>query len=179
MSRKGKIPITIPKDVKVAFDPAEVRVEGPKGKLAMPLPQGVKLEQKDSTIMVSRVNDVKQNRSNHGTVRAILVGMMEGVTRGHKKELEIQGIGYRVQAQGNKLVFNLGLSHPVEFEVPKALNVTAPKPTSIVLEGIDKCLVGQIAAKIRDLKRPEPYKGKGIRYLGEIVRTKQGKSVTK
>jgi len=107
------------------------------------------------------------------------MNMITGVTKGHKKEVEIQGIGYRAQLQGNTIILNLGLSHPVEFVVPKELKVAVPKPTSIVLEGINKILLGQIASKIRDLKRPEPYKGKGIRYLGEIVRTKQGKSVTK
>ena len=179
MSRKGKIPISVPKEVKVAVDGTQVALEGPRGKMAMSVPHGVNVEHKDNELVVTRVNDAKQSRASHGTVRALLVNMVTGVTKGHKKELEIQGIGYRAQLQGNTIIFNLGLSHQVEFAVPKELKVALPKPTSIVLEGVNKILLGQTAAKIRDLKRPEPYKGKGIRYLGEVVRTKQGKSVTK
>jgi len=179
MSRKGKLPIVVPKEVKVAIDGTQVLLEGPKGKISLNTPYGIKVEQKDNHLVVTRLNDTKQGRANHGTVWALLMNMITGVTKGHKKEVEIQGIGYRAQLQGNTIILNLGLSHPVEFVVPKELKVAVPKPTSIVLEGINKILLGQIASKIRDLKRPEPYKGKGIRYLGEIVRTKQGKSVTK
>ena len=165
--------------MKVVADSSQVLLEGPKGKISLSVPYGVTVEYKDNQLAVTRLNDTKQSRANHGTVRALLVNMVAGVIHGHKKELEIQGIGYRAQLQGNTITFNLGLSHQVEFAVPKELTVAVPKPTSIVLEGVNKILLGQIAAKIRDLKRPEPYKGKGIRYLGEIVRTKQGKSVTK
>ncbi|HOY09768.1 MAG TPA: 50S ribosomal protein L6 [Candidatus Omnitrophota bacterium] len=179
MSRKGKIPIVVPKEVKVAVDGSQVHLEGPKGKMSLSMPCGIKVEQKDNQLVVTRANDTKQGRANHGTIRALLVNMVTGVTTGHKKEVEIQGIGYRAQLQGNTIIFTLGLSHQVEFVVPKELKVAVPKPTSIVLEGINKPLIGQVASKIRDLKRPEPYKGKGIRYLGEIVKTKQGKSVTK
>ncbi len=179
MSRKGKIPISVPKDVKVSIDKGQVLLDGPKGKKDFRIPQGVNVEYKENQLVVSRYNDVKQSRANHGTARALLVNIVDGITKGHKKELEIRGIGYRAQLQGNTLIFSLGFSHPVEFEIPKDIKVTLPKPTSIVLEGQDKVLLGQIAAKIRDLKPPEPYKGKGIRYLDEVVRTKQGKSVTK
>jgi large subunit ribosomal protein L6 len=154
-------------------------MEGPKGKMSMSMPYGIKVEQKDNHLLVTRMNDTKQERANHGTVRALLTNMVAGVTKGHKKEVEIQGIGYRAQLQGNTIIFNLGFSHQIEFVVPKELKVAVPKPTSIVLEGVNKILLGQIASKIRDLKRPEPDKGKGFRYLGEFVRTKQGKSVTK
>jgi len=179
MSRVGKVPVSCPKDVKVAVENGTVRVEGPKGKLSLDIPQGVKVEQQDNLLVVTRISDVKQFRSSHGTVRALLANMVEGVTKGHKKDLEIQGVGFRAQLQGNKLTISLGFSHPVEFEVPAEVKVSVPQPTAISIEGIDKTLVGAVAAKIRDLKRPEPYKGKGIRYAGEVVRRKQGKSVTK
>ena len=130
-------------------------------------------------LIVSRVSDAKQNRSNHGTIQARITNLVVGVTTGHKKDLEIQGVGFRANLQGKKLVMNLGFSHPVEYEVPTDVNVTVPTQTSIIVEGTNKVLVGQVAAKIRDFKRPEPYKGKGIRYVGEVVRRKQGKSVTK
>lgn len=179
MSRIGKIPVEIPKGAKVKIDPSAIEVEGPKGKLSLDLPVGVKVEQNDSSLSISRVNDAKQNRANHGTIRAVISNMLKGVTEGHVKELEIQGVGFRGQAQGQKITLNLGFSHPVEFDVPKDVSVKIEKQTEIHLEGVDKCLVGQTAAKIRDLKKPEPYKGKGIRYKGEKVRRKQGKSVKK
>lgn len=179
MSRIGKIPVSIPKGVKAAITETAVTLEGAKGKAVLDLPAGVKVEQKDDKLIVSRVADVKQYRANHGTVRAILVNMVEGVTQGHKKQLEIQGVGFRAQMQGKKLVLNVGFSHPVEYQPPEGVKVTVPEQTSIIIEGTDKQLVGQTAAQIRDVKRPEPYKGKGIRYSGEVVRRKQGKSVTK
>ena len=137
------------------------------------------MEQKDPTLVVDRLNNTKQSRSNHGTIRVHLVNMIEGVTKGHKKELEIQGVGFRAQIKGDALLLNLGFSHPVEYKFPKEIKVSAPQPTQVVVEGIDKTLVGRVAANIRDIKPPEPYKGKGIRYLGEAIRRKQGKSVTK
>ena len=179
MSRIGKIPVSFPKEVKVAFDGLLVRIEGPKGKLDLNLPLGIKVEQKDPTLVVDRLNNTKQSRSNHGTIRVHLVNMIEGVTKGHKKELEIQGVGFRAQIKGDALLLNLGFSHPVEYKFPKEIKVSAPQPTQVVVEGIDKTLVGRVAANIRDIKPPEPYKGKGIRYLGEAIRRKQGKSVTK
>ena len=179
MSRIGKIPVVVPKEVKVAMDATSISLEGPKGKLSLRIPHNIKIEQGDGTLVVKKLTDVKQTRADFGTTRALLNNMVQGITQGHKKELEIQGIGFRVQAQGNKLVFSLGFSHPVEFEVPSELTVATPSQTAIVLEGIDKELVGQIAAKIRNLKKPEPYKGKGIRYAGEVIKMKQGKSVTK
>ncbi|MBF0521522.1 MAG: 50S ribosomal protein L6 [Candidatus Omnitrophica bacterium] len=179
MSRIGKIPVKLPKEVKASINKDTVLLEGSKGKIAINLPSSIKVEQKDDQLVVLRDGDTKQNRADHGTIRARLENMILGVSKGHKKDLEIQGLGLRVQAQGNKLTFNLGFSHPVEFEVPKDLKVTTPTQTAIMLEGVDNILVGQIAAKIRDLKPVEPYKGKGIRYVGEFVRRKQGKSVTK
>lgn len=179
MSRIGKIPLSVVKEVKVTITPTSVNMEGPKGKLSLPLPYGIKVDQKDAALLISRTNDTKQTRANHGTVRALLKNMLQGVVKGHTKDLEIQGIGFRCQAAGQKLTLNLGFSHPVVFDIPAGIKVATPKPTEIKLEGADRILLGQTAAKIRDIKPPEPYKGKGIRYVGEVVRRKQGKSATK
>lgn len=179
MSRIGKVPITLPKEVKVAVAANAVNFEGPKGKSSLPLPAGITVEQKNGTLWVKRNGDLKQARANHGTTHALIRGMIAGVTKGHVRELEIQGVGFRAQVQGNKLSINLGFSHPVEYEVPAGVKIAAPKPTQIVLESVDKALVGLVAAKIRGFKPPEPYKGKGIRYQGEFVKRKQGKAVTK
>ncbi len=179
MSRIGKNPLEVPKDVKVSITSTKVNLDGPKGKLTFELPLGIKVEYKDNNLIVTRFSDSKQNKANHGTVRSLLRNMTIGVTKGHSKNLEIQGIGFRAQATGQKIVMNLGFSHPVEFVVPDSIKVATPKPVEIKLESADKMLLGQIAAKIRDIKPPEPYKGKGIRYSGEVVRRKQGKSTTK
>jgi large subunit ribosomal protein L6 len=179
MSRTGKNPIEVPKGVKVDVTSNKVSLEGPKGKLALDIPNGINVEFKEEKITVTRAAETKQDRSNHGTIRSRLNNMVVGVTQGHKKDLEIQGIGFRAQLQGKKIVFNLGFSHPVEFEVPDCVKATVPTQTSITIEGPDNVMVGQIAAKIRDLKPVEPYKGKGIRYVGEYVRRKLGKSATK
>lgn len=179
MSRIAKTPVAVPKNVKIAVDGNKVNVEGPKGKLSMALPAGVKIEQKEGELLVNRVNDTKQSKSNHGTTKRLIENMCSGVTNGHKKDLEVQGVGFRVAVQGQKLVMNIGFSHPIEFEIPKDVKVTSAKPTEISVEGVDKALVGLVAAKIRGYKPPEPYKGKGIRYVGEIVKRKQGKQVTK
>jgi large subunit ribosomal protein L6 len=179
MSKIGKIAVIVPKGVKVDINPSNVHVEGPKGKLDLPLPHGIKVECKDDRLMVTRTSDLKQDRANHGTIRAHLFNMVTGVTEGHKRDLELQGIGFRAQLQGKKIVFTLGLSHPVEFEVPDGIKVAVPSQTSVLIEGPDNFMVGQTAARIRALKPAEPYKGKGIRYVGEVVRRKQGKSVTK
>ena len=179
MSRIGIIPVSVPKNVKVALSSSSVQIEGPKGKLGLSFPNGIKIEQKEDKIFVNRLGNLKQDRANHGTIRALLVNMIAGVSEGHKRDLEIQGVGFKAQVQGSKLILNLGFSHPVEFQIPKEVKVLAPKPTEISIEGVDKSLVGQVAAQIRSLKPPEPYKGKGIRYAGEIVKRKQGKSVTK
>lgn len=154
-------------------------MEGPKGKLSVPLPYGIKVEQNDKGLCVSRVNDTKQIKANHGTIRALLKNMISGVTKGHTKDLEIQGLGFRAQVSGQKLSLSLGFSHPVEYIVPAGIKLACPKPTEIKLEGADNILLGQVAAQIRSVKPPEPYKGKGIRYVGEVVKRKQGKSVTK
>ncbi len=179
MSRIGKIPLDVPKGVKIAVNGQDIQVEGPKGKLAYQLPRGIVVEEKDSKVIVTRKNDSKQNSANHGTTRALLRNMMQGVSEGHRKDLEVQGVGFRVAIQGEKLIMNLGFSHQVEYVIPKTVKVTAAKPTEISIEGVDRQVVGQVAAQIRSKKPPEPYKGKGIRYVGEVVKRKQGKSVTK
>ena len=179
MSRIAKTPVVLPKNVKINFDDKKVNVEGPKGKLSMAIPAEIKLEHKEDQLFVNRLSDTKQARSNHGTTKRLIVNMCEGVTNGHRRDLEVQGVGFRVALQGSKLVMNLGFSHPIEYEVPKEVKVTSAKPTEISVEGVDKAMVGFVAAKIRGFKPPEPYKGKGIRYVGEIVKRKQGKQVTK
>ncbi len=179
MSRIAKTPVVLPKNVKVSFDKIKINVEGPKGKLSMNLPAHIVLEHKGDELFVNREDDTKQARSNHGTTKRLIVNMCDGVTTGHRRDLEVQGVGFRVALQGNKLVMNLGFSHQIEYEVPKEVKVTSAKPTEISVEGVDKAMVGFVAAKIRDFKPPEPYKGKGIRYVGEIVKRKQGKQVTK
>lgn len=179
MSRIGKIPLDIPKSVKLAVNGQAVQVEGPKGKLSIQMPEGISLEQKEGKLLILRRGNSKQHSANHGTTRALIRNMMQGVSEGHRKDLEIQGVGFRVAIQGEKLILNLGFSHPVEYVIPKTVKVTAAKPTEISIEGIDRQVVGQVAAEIRAYKPPEPYKGKGVRYAGEVVRRKQGKSVTK
>ena len=179
MSRIGKQPVVITKGVKIAVSGNTVNAEGPKGKLSMTLPGGVKAEVQEDKVVVSRLNDEKQNKSMHGTARALISNMIQGVSEGFKKELEIVGVGYKAQMKGKDLVLSIGFSHPVEFKVPEGLKVTASKPTRIEIEGIDKQLLGQFAADIRRVYPPEPYKGKGIRYAGEEVRKKLGKALAK
>jgi len=179
MSRLAKIPIVVPEKVKVTMDAHKVQMEGPKGKVEVILPFNITVDLKDKKLMVNRKSNEKQARANQGTIRAHLANMVEGLMNGHKRELEIQGIGFRAALAGKKITFNLGLSHPVEFEVPKEVDVKVPSQTSIILESPDNTLVGQVAASIKRIKPVEPYKGKGIRYVGQFVRRKQGKSVTK
>ncbi len=179
MSRIGKNPVQIQKDVQVVFNSGNINIKGKNGSLDLRIPYGINVEQKNDQLIVTKNSNSKQNRANHGTIRARLAQMMVGVTTGHKKDLEIQGIGFRAKLEGKKISFNLGFSHPVEFAIPDSVKITVPSQTSISIEGADNILVGQVAAKIRALKPVEPYKGKGIRYVGEIVRRKQGKSVAK
>jgi len=177
MSRVGKQPIKVPAGVKVVIDKELVKVEGPKGKLDFSLPYGVKVELNDDQCIVTRLSDIKDHRMKHGLVRALVNNMVVGVTEGFSKELEIQGVGFKAQLNGKKLVLNLGFSHPIEYDIPDGIAIETPKPTQIILKGIDKQQVGQVAAEIRLFYKPEPYKGKGIRYLGEYVRKKAGKTV--
>lgn len=179
MSRIGKKPVTVPKDVKLAIDQGGVSIQGPKGTLEFKIPSGVAVESKDNQILVKRHNDEKKTKSLHGLVRSVISNMVKGVTEGYSKELEVVGVGFRAQAQGSNLVLNLGFSHPVHFPVPEGIKIETPKQTQIIVKGIDKEKVGQTAALIRAVFPPEPYKGKGIRYLNEFVKRKVGKAVTK
>ncbi len=177
MSRIGIKPVNIPAKVEVSIDKNNYAVvKGPKGQVEQQLPKAIKIEVEGSVINVSRPNDEKENRSLHGLTRTLINNMVLGVTEGFEKSLEIVGVGYRAQKQGKKLVLNLGFSHPVEMEDPKGIETAIDGTNKIIVKGIDKQQVGNYAAVIRDWRRPEPYKGKGIKYTGEVVRRKAGKT---
>ena len=176
MSRIGNMPVAVPDGVDVKIEGQHITVKGPKGSLERDIHPNIKVELDGKEIKVSRPDDTNTNKSLHGTTRALIHNMVEGVVNEFKVELEINGVGYRAQKQGNKLVMNLGFSHPVEMVDPEGITVEAPNQTELVVKGIDKQLVGNYAAKIRDWRKPEPYKGKGIRYAGEVVRRKEGKT---
>nr|WP_302597309.1 50S ribosomal protein L6 [uncultured Cellulosilyticum sp.] len=176
MSRIGKQPIAVPAGVTVTISPAnEVVVKGPKGTLTQTFDTAMNIALEENQVVVTRPNDLKRNRSLHGLTRTLIANMIEGVTNGFTKVLEINGVGYRAQKQGKKLVLSLGYSHPVEMEDPEGLS-TAVDGNKITVSGIDKAAVGQFAAEIRDKRRPEPYKGKGIKYIDEVIRRKEGKT---
>lgn len=176
MSRIGNKVIEIPAGVTVDLKDATVTVKGPKGELVREISPAITMEINDNEITFTRENDLKENRSIHGTTRSLVNNMIEGVSAGFKKELELVGVGYRAQKQGSKLVLNVGLSHPVEFEPEDGISIEVPSNTQIVVEGYDKEKVGELAANIRAVRPPEPYKGKGVRYVGEFVRRKEGKT---
>lgn len=177
MSRIGKLPINIPGGVTITVgDDNTVVVKGPKGELSEKISPKMELSMEDGVLTVKRPNDLKENRALHGLSRTLINNMVVGVTSGYSKTLEIVGVGYRAQKQGNKLVLNLGYSHPVEFEEPQGITFDVPTPNKVVVSGINKQQVGQMAADIRIKRAPEPYKGKGIRYEGEYVRRKEGKT---
>jgi large subunit ribosomal protein L6 len=177
MSRVGKAPITIPSGVEVSFGTGEVTVKGPKGTLTQEIPGDITLREEDGSVLVERPDDSRQNRSLHGLVRALVSNMVEGVTNEFTKELEIIGVGYRVTNNSpSSLELALGYSHPVKYAAPDGVTFEVPTPTSIVVRGIDKQAVGQVAAEIRQFRKPEPYKGKGVRYKGEYVIRKAGKA---
>ncbi|MCM3706673.1 MULTISPECIES: 50S ribosomal protein L6 [Cytobacillus] len=176
MSRIGKKPIEIPTGVTVTNDNNTVTVKGPKGELTRSFNQDIEIKVEDSVINVSRPSDAKDHRALHGTTRALLANMVEGVSKGFERGLELIGVGYRAQKQGKKLVLNVGYSHPVEIEPEEGIEVEVPSNTKIIVKGTNKERVGALAAKIREVRPPEPYKGKGIRYEGEYVRRKEGKT---
>ena len=177
MSRVGKKIIEVPANVTVTVaENNTVTVKGPKGELVRSFHQDMKIEQEGNVITVSRPSDSKEHRTNHGTTRALLANMVTGVSVGFEKSLELIGVGYRAQLQGKKLVLNVGYSHPVEFTPEDGLEVEVPTNTKIIIKGINKERVGALASNIRDVRPPEPYKGKGIRYEGEHVRRKEGKT---
>lgn len=179
MSRVGLKPISLPEKVAVKVDGNVVNVEGPKGKLDFSVPAGISLTSEDGTVVVSRATEHREHRALHGTVRSIVNNMITGVSEGFTKDLEIHGVGLRAAVKGSDLDLSLGRSHPLLHPIPSGLTVTVNDNTKIKVEGIDKQLVGQFAAEVRSFYKPEPYKGKGVRYAGEKVRRKEGKSVGK
>lgn len=177
MSRIGKLPVSILSGVTITVgDDNTVTVKGPKGELSEKISHEMILEQENGVLTVKRPSDAKHHRALHGLSRTLINNMVVGVTSGFTKKLEIVGVGYRAQKQGNKLVLNVGYSHPVEFEEPEGISFEVPGPNQVIVSGIDKQKVGQIAANIRAVREPEPYKGKGIRYENEYVRRKEGKT---
>jgi large subunit ribosomal protein L6 len=179
MSRIGKKPIPVPAGVTVEVDGQTVRVRGPKGELSRTFRPEMKIALEDGTLLVERPSDMKQHRAFHGLTRALLANMVQGVTDGFRRALEIVGVGYRAEKRGEALVLSVGYSHQVTYPEPPGITITTPTPTTVVVEGIDKQQVGQVAAEIRSVRPPEPYKGKGIRYQGEQVRRKAGKAGAK
>jgi large subunit ribosomal protein L6 len=179
MSRVGLKPISLPDKVAVKLDGRTVVVEGPKGKLDYELPQGISLTAADGRVTVSRANEERQLRALHGTARSLVQNMITGVSAGFTKDLEIQGVGLRAAVKGADLDLSLGKSHPILHPIPKGITVTVADNTKIKVEGIDKQQVGQFAAEVRAYYPPEPYKGKGVRYVGEYVRRKEGKKAGK
>jgi len=177
MSRVGKKPISLPGNVKAGLKNSLVKIEGPKGNLEYFLPLGISAEIKDGEILVKRSSDSKEHKSLHGLARSLINNMVKGVTEGFVKQLEIVGVGFRAQVQGKHLDLQLGYSHTLHYPIPEGITMETPKPTQIFIKGIDKFKVGQVAAEVRSLRKPEPYKGKGIRYAGEYIRRKAGKTV--
>jgi large subunit ribosomal protein L6 len=175
MSRIGRRPIEIPSTVAVALSPGRVQVNGPLGELSQQVPTRMQIEQRDGEIVVTRPTDRGEDRALHGLTRTLIANMVEGVTKGFEKRLEIQGVGYRAILKGTSLELAVGYSHPVTIEPPAGISFEVPQPTQVIVKGSDKQAVGEIAAKIRKVRPPEPYKGKGIRYEGERVRRKVGK----
>src|SRR5215469_15926933 len=176
MSRIGRLPVAIPSGVDVAIDGQAVTVKGPKGTLALSVAEPIAVVQEDSVLRVTRPSDEGKVRALHGLSRTLIANMVTGVTQGYTKTMEIVGVGYRVQARGKNLEFSLGFSHSITVEPPDGITFRVERPTQFVVEGIDKQKVGEVAANIRKLRKPDPYKGKGVRYQGEQIRRKAGKT---
>ena len=176
MSRVGKAPIPVPAGVSNDAGGTTARVAGPKGELTVPIPHGIRVAVEAATAQVTRSNDSRPQRSLHGLTRALLANAVQGVSAGFQKQLELVGVGFRAQVQGKTLTMQLGYSHPVEFPIPEGIAIAVEANTKIVVEGTDRQQVGQVAANIRRCRPPEPYKGKGVRYAGEVVRRKVGKT---
>jgi large subunit ribosomal protein L6 len=179
MSRIGRAPIPVPDGVQIDIQDGEVRVQGPRGALARPVPNGIQVARDNGTLQVTRANDSPTQRALHGLTRTLVSNMVVGVTDGFTKRLEIQGVGYRAQQSGTGVVVQVGYSHPVEFPAPPGIELTVEPGNRIAVTGADKELVGETAARLRRIRPPEPYKGKGIRYAGEVVRRKAGKAAGK
>jgi large subunit ribosomal protein L6 len=176
MSRIGRQPVPVPSGVSVKVDGDVVTVKGPKGELNQRLPAEIEVKVDGDQVVLSRPNDQSRNRALHGLSRTLVANMVEGVTGGYSKTLEIVGVGYRAEKKGKGIKLQLGFSHPIQYDAPNGISIEVPQPTQVVVEGIDKQLVGQVAADIRGFRPPEPYKGKGVRYRGEHVRRKAGKT---
>ena len=180
MSRIGKVPVAVPSGVTVDVADGQISVKGAKGTLSRPIPGNITVRAEGDTLVVERPDDERVSRSLHGLTRTLVANMVQGVSAGFVKELEIQGVGYRATAKGpTQLELALGFSHPVHVEAPEGIEFEVPTPTRIIVKGINKELVGQVAANIRKIRKPEPYKGKGVRYMGEVVRRKAGKAAKK
>jgi large subunit ribosomal protein L6 len=177
MSRIGRKPVPLPQGVKVHLSGERIEVQGPKGKLWVPVPAGIQVEQKDKDLLASRSSD--EQRALHGLTRALLANAVLGVTEGFRRELDIVGVGYRAEVKGKNVVFSLGYSHPIEFPMPEGIQITVAQQTHVVVSGADKAQVGQVAANIRALRPPDPYKQKGIRRTGEVLKKKAGKAGAK
>jgi large subunit ribosomal protein L6 len=176
MSRIGKLPIPVPAGVTVGIDGQRVSVKGPKGELSLALPAGVTITQQDGVLTVARESDEPTHKSLHGLSRTLVANMVEGVTKGYAKTLEITGVGYKAEVKPYGLLMSLGYSHTIEVKAPQGISLTAPNPTTVVVAGTSKEMVGRVAAEIRSLRKPEPYKGKGVKYQGEQIRRKAGKA---
>ncbi|HEX9638879.1 MAG TPA: 50S ribosomal protein L6 [Acidobacteriota bacterium] len=176
MSRVGKAEIAIPKGVTVELEGAAVRIKGPKGQLSQLVPDGITVRQQDGKLLVQRRGDERRERELHGLIRSLLANAVHGVTEGFVRELEITGIGYKAAVSGRNLTLNLGFSHPIEFPLPDGIEVAVEKQTQLTVRGADKALVGEVASSLRRLRKPDPYKGKGVRFKGETIKLKVGKS---
>ena len=176
MSRIGRLPVSIPSGVDITIDGQTVKVKGPKGELSHVVAEPIKVEKGDADLEVKRPNDERQSRALHGLTRSLINNMVLGVTEGYEKKMEIHGTGYRVAARGRDLEFALGFSHSITIKAPEGISFTVENPTRFAVQGIDKQLVGEVAANIRKLRKPDPYKGKGVRYAGEHIRRKVGKA---
>jgi large subunit ribosomal protein L6 len=176
MSRIGKKPVPVPNGVTVSIDGSTITVKGPRGELTRALHPEVGVSMENGEVVVTRPSDESRHKALHGLSRTLVANMVEGVTKGYVKQLEITGVGYKAEVKPYGLLFSLGYSHQIEFKAPGGIKLTAPVPTQVVVEGANKEIVGQVAAEIRSLRKPEPYKGKGVKYAGEIVRRKAGKA---
>jgi large subunit ribosomal protein L6 len=176
MSRIGKRPIPVPSGVTVAIDGSQVTVKGPKGELKRALPADIMISQEGAEILVKRPSDEERHKALHGLTRTLVANMVEGVTKGFQKTLEITGVGYKAEIKPYGALLSLGFSHQIEYKSPEGVKISAPNPTTVIIDGASKELVGQVAAEIRSFRKPEPYKGKGVKYQGEVIRRKAGKA---
>jgi large subunit ribosomal protein L6 len=176
MSRIGKLPVNVPNGVTITLDQSSVKVKGPRGELSHKLPAGITVEKNDNVLNVARASEETNHKSLHGLTRSLIANMVDGVTKGYQKQLEITGVGFKAEVKPYGLLLSLGFSHTIEYKAPAGIKLSAPQPTQVLIDGSDKALVGQVAAEIRGLRPPEPYKGKGIKYAGEVIRRKAGKA---